>query len=86
MTNDVRINAESDLHLNQDDKELWSNYECHYGRLYYHSDFRAEMRGQLKGNQLLAPIISNQTKIDNHCTLMFNIFTKYNCFIYLEYC
>ena len=30
MTNDDGLNAESDLHPNQDDKELWSNYERHY--------------------------------------------------------
>ena len=73
MTKNVRLNAESDLHPNQDDKELGSNYERHYGRLHYKSDFWAERRDQLKSNQHQAPIISNQTKVDNHCSLMFNI-------------
>ena len=50
MTNDVGLNAESDLHPNQDDKELLSNYERHYGRLHYNFDFQAERRGQLKSN------------------------------------
>ena len=78
MTNNVGLNAESDLHSNQDDKELLSNYERHYERLHYNSDFQAERRGQLKSNQNQAPLLSNQTKVDNHCTLIFKIFVKYN--------
>ena len=67
----------------QDDNELWSNYEHHYGRLHYNSDFRAERRDRLKSNQHQAPIISNQTKVDNHCTSIFNIFLKYNLNSYI---
>ena len=74
MTNDAELNAESDLHPNQDDKKLWCNYERHYGRLHYNSDFHAERRGQLKSNQHQAPLLSNRIKVDNHCTLMFNIY------------
>ena len=29
ITNEVVLNAKFDLHSNQDDKELWSNYERH---------------------------------------------------------
>ena len=78
-----RLNAKSDLHPNQDDKELLSNYERYYGRFHYNFDFRAEGRDQLKSNQHQAIIVSNQTKVDNHSTFMFNIFLKYNlnCFI-----
>ena len=78
MTNDVELNAESDLHHNQDDKELLSNCERQYGRLHYNSDFQAERRGQRKCNQHQAPLLSNRTKVDNYCTVMFNIFLKYN--------
>ena len=46
MTNDVELNAESDLHYNQDDIGLLSNCERQYGRLHYNSDFQAERRGQ----------------------------------------
>ena len=51
MTNDVGLNAESDLHPNQDDKKLWFNYERYYGRHHYNSDIHAKPRGQLKSNQ-----------------------------------
>ena len=68
MTNDDGLSAESDLHPNQDDKELWSNYERHYGRLYYSADFRAKRRGQVKNHRHQAPIISNQTNVDNYST------------------
>ena len=51
MTNDVGLNAESDLHLNQDDIKLWFKYECYYGRLHYNYDIHAKRRGQLKSNQ-----------------------------------
>ena len=77
MTNDVELNAESDLHHNQDDKELLSNCERQYGRLHYNSYFQAERRGQRKSNQHQAPLLSNRTKVDNNCTVMFNIFLKY---------
>ena len=39
MTNDVELNAESDLHHNQDDKELLSNYERQYGCFHCNLDF-----------------------------------------------
>ena len=78
MTNDDGLNAESDLLPNQDNKELWSNYERHYGRLHYNADFRAERRGQVKSHQHQAPIIPNQTKLDNYFTLVLNIVPKYN--------
>ena len=78
MTNDVELKSESDLYHNQDDKELFSNYERQYGRLHYNSDFQAERRGQRKSNQHQAPLLSNQTKVNNYCTVMFNIFLKYN--------
>ena len=74
MTNDVELNAESDLHHNQDDKELLSNCERQYGRLHYNSYFQAERRGKRKSNQHQAPLLSNPTKVDNYCTVMFNIF------------
>ena len=48
MTNDVELNAESDLHHNQDDKELLTNCERQYGRLYYNSDFQAERRDNVR--------------------------------------
>ena len=50
MNNDDGINAKSNLHPNQDDKELWSNYECHYERLHYNADLRAKRRGQVGSN------------------------------------
>ena len=78
MTNDDGLDEESDLHPNQDYKELWSNDERPYGRLHYNADFRAERRGQAKRNKHQAPIISNLTKLDNYFTLMLNIFPKYN--------
>ena len=90
MTNGDGLNAESlicipikmtrnyDLHPNQDNKELCSNYERHYGRLHYNAEMRAERQGQVDSNQHQTPIISNQTKVDNLCTLMLNIFSKYN--------
>ena len=78
MTNDVEFSAESNLHHNQDDKELLSNYERQYGRLYYNCDFQAERRGQRKSNQHQAPPLSNRTNVDNYCIVMFNIFLKYN--------
>ena len=34
LTNNDRLNAESDLNSNQDDKELWFNYKRYYGRVY----------------------------------------------------
>ena len=51
MTCDVELNAESDLHHNQDDNELLSNCERQYGRLHYNFDFQSERRGQGKSNQ-----------------------------------
>ena len=83
MTNDVGLNEESDLHPNQDDKEQLSNYEHDYGQLHYNSDFQAERRGQRKSNQHQAPLLSNRTKVDNHCTLLFNIFLKLNLNSYI---
>ena len=74
MTNEVVLNAEFDLHPNQDDKELWSNYERHYGRLHFNADFRAKRRGQIKSNRHQETIISYKTKIDNYITLLLNIF------------
>ena len=71
MTNDDGLNAESDLHPNQDETKLWSNYERHYGRLHYNADFRAERWGQVKSNKNQAPIISNPTKVDNYFTLIY---------------
>ena len=65
MTNNVELNAESELHHKQDDNELSSNYERQYGRLHYNSDFQAERRGQRKSNQHQAPLLSNRTKVDN---------------------
>ena len=78
MTNDDGIDEESDLHPNQDYKELWSNYERHYGQLHYNADFRAKRRGQAKRNKHQAPIISNLTNLDNYLTLMLNLFLKFN--------
>ena len=78
MTNDDGLDEESDLHPNQDYKELWSNYKYRYGRLHYNADFRAEWHGQSKKNKYEAPIISNLTNLDNYFTLMLNIFPKYN--------
>ena len=78
MTNDVELNAESDLHHNQDDKEILSNYERQYGRLHYNSDFQADRWRQRKSNQHQAPLLSHRTKVDNYCIVMFNIFLKYN--------
>ena len=78
MTNEVVLNAEFDLHPNQDDKELWSNYVRQYGRLYFNTDLRAKRRGQVKSNRHQAPIISNQTKIDNYLTVLLNILFKYH--------
>ena len=51
MTSDVGLNAESNVHSNQDDKKLWFNSERYYGRLHYNSDIHAKRRGQLKSNQ-----------------------------------
>ena len=68
MTNDDILNAESDLHHNQADKELWSNYERHYRRHHFNADFRAKRRGQVKSHRHQAPINSNQTKVDNYFT------------------
>ena len=39
MTNDDGLNAKSDLHPNQDDKDLWFNYERLYVRLQFKTDF-----------------------------------------------
>ena len=58
--------------------ELSFKYERHYGHLHSNVDLRAKRRGQVESNQHQGPIISNQTKVDNFCTLMLNIFTKYN--------
>ena len=49
-----------------------------YGQLHYNSDFQVERRVQLKSNHHQAPLLTNRTKVDNHCTLIFNIFFKYN--------
>ena len=84
MTNDDGIDEESDLHPNQDYKELWFNYERHYGRLHYNADFRAERRGQAEINKHQAPIISNLTNLDNYLTLMLNIFLKFNLNSFIE--
>ena len=78
MTNEVKLNAEFYLHSNQDDKELLFNYKRKYGRLQYYSDLQADRRCQLKSNQHQEPLLSNRTKIDYHCTMMFNMFCKYN--------
>ena len=82
MTNDNELNAQSDLHPNQDDKEVWSNYVRHYCGLHFNADLRAKRRGQVESNQHQAPIISNTTKVNNYCTLMLNIFVlNLNSFI-----
>ena len=78
MPNKDKLNKESDLHPNQDDKELWFNYSRHNGRLHYNADVRAEKRRKFESNQHQAPIISNQTKVDNYFTLMLHIFPKYH--------
>ena len=46
MTNDVELNAESDLHHYHDDNELLFTCERQYGRLHYNFDFQGERRGQ----------------------------------------
>ena len=74
MTNDVGLNAESDLHPNQDEKILWFMYKRYYWRLHYNSDIHAKRRGQLKSNQYEAQLLYNRTKVDNHCTLLLNIY------------
>ena len=48
MTNDVELNAEFDLHHNQNDKELWFYCESQYGRLQYNSDFQAERQDNVR--------------------------------------
>ena len=78
MANDVRLNAEFDLHPNRNDKELWPNYERHYGRRNYTSEFLEERRGRLIRILHEAPIIFNQTKLDNRNSSMFNIFLIFN--------
>ena len=65
MTNNVELNAKSDLHHNQDDKELLFNCERQYGRLHYNSAFLAERRGQRNSNHHQAPLLSNRTKVNN---------------------
>ena len=78
MNNDDGLIAKSNLHSNQDDKKLWSNYECHYWRLHYIADLRATYRGHVGSNKHHTPIISNQTKENIHFIIMLNIFPKYN--------
>ena len=78
MTNKVVLNAEFDLHPNQNDKKLWSNYERNYGRLNFNADFQAKRRGQVKSNRHQAQIIFNQPKINNYFTLLLNIFSQNN--------
>ena len=78
ISNDDGFNTESDLHPNQDGKELWVKYERHYGRLHYNADFRANRRDKVKNHRHQTPIIFNQTKVDNYFTLMLNIFPQYN--------
>ena len=78
MPDGVGFNIESDLHPNQDDKKLLSIYKRHYGRLHYNADLQAERRSQVKNNRHQAPIIFNQTNVNNYLTLMLNIYPKYN--------
>ena len=58
MTNDDRLNAESDLYPNKNYNKLCLNYERHYKQLNYNADLRVKRRCQVESNQHKAQIIS----------------------------
>ena len=62
MNNDDVLNAEFYLDPNQNDKQVWFNYEHHNGRFYYDNYLREERQGKTECNQHQAPIISNRIK------------------------